>query len=431
MAMVMAMVMAMIAKTLTSKHGRPVIRAAMPTARAARWPLGFAALVFAYWAFDYSLASNTRRANPEAAYRARPTDPGAVASAMTDRMVARNQFNASADDASNARAGLRQDPLNRVLLRTLGVHEEISGRTAGAFDAMQMAHRVSRRDSITELWLAEYHRRQGNPVKALVHYDAAMLVRPDLQKVLFPQMVPALASEAFRAAVRPYIVQGASWTPSFVGTAAGADLDQVMALIEPAVDRMAHRQFEPAFSTILYRLMARGDTQDAMTLAQQVITGFDVQEYQSFGWNQTTTNPQLGSLAWSFGQSADINASLDDKSELIVSVSPLSLTPFATRDVTVIPGLSYQLRHNIDYTQSEVRANMRWTAACADVPGATVFWQGDVPAARGLTRYTATIVAPATCKLLRMTAIAIGADSQISSEFSLSSMTFSKSAGKI
>lgn len=399
-----------------------MLMAASPAARAARWPLGFAALVLAYWSFDYSVASNMRRANPEAAYRARPTDPGAVAAAMNDRMVVRNQFEAGADDAANARAGLRQDPLNRVLLRTLGVHEEISRRQPEALKAMQMASRVSRRDSITELWLAEYHRRNAAPARALVHYDAAMLVRPDLQKALFPQMTTALAQPDFRAAVRPYIARKASWAVPFVGTAAQADIDNVVALVEPVANRMAAPGYEPAFAQILYRLMARGDGARALALAPKVFSAFDAKAFAAPGWNSTTTDSRFGSLAWSFEQTGDLNASLEDGRMLAVMVNPLASGRFAARDIPVTPGTAYQLRHTIDYGQSSAQAQVRWTAACVGEQSAPVFWQGDVPLARGRAQYSAALATPASCTLLRLTANAIGADAQIPSEFSISQL---------
>ncbi|MFC3309128.1 hypothetical protein [Blastomonas aquatica] len=363
-----------------------------------------------------------RRANPEAAYRARPTDPGAVAGAMTDRMVARNQFNASADDASNARAGLRQDPLNRVLLRTLGVHEEVNGRTPAAFGSMQLAHRVSRRDSITELWLAEYHRRQDNPVKALVHYDAAMLVRPDLQKVLFPQMVPALASAKFRAAVRPYIVRGASWTPSFVGTAAGANLDNAASLVRPVLADMAGGVFDQAFSSIVYRLAARGDGAQALAIAREAFAGLDQNAFQRAGWSKVNLDSRMGPLAWKFNQSVDVSSSLDRQGNLTIVVSPFAAGSAAQRTFMVTPSARYQFSYKLRSAAGQQSAQLRWKAECVNETASTTLGEFPSQLQPGQAASGALIDIPAGCYLMRLIANVAGPDAQTASEISIASL---------
>ena len=404
---------------LMIKDGYPVL---MASARAARFLLGFSAIALAYWAFDHAAVTNMRRTNPEEAYRARPTDPGAMAGVINNRIVARNQFEVSADDAANARAGLRKDPLNGVLLRTLGVYAEMNGKQPIALQAMQMASNVSRRDSITELWLAEYNRRNGDLAKTLVHYDAAMLVRPDLQKALFPQMTSALAEAGFRSAVQPYIERKASWAVPFVGTAAGADIDNFIGLVDPVIDRMTSRDYEPAFAKIMHRLMARGEGRRALALAPRVFKGFDAKAFAALGWNRTTTDPRFGTLAWSFEQAGNLDASLNDRSTLSVTVSPLASGKVAERDILVTPGALYRLRHVIDYGQSSTQAQVRWTAGCVGEQSASAFWQGDVPLAGGQQEYRAAILLPPSCSLMRLSISAIGSDAQVPSEFSISGL---------
>ncbi|MFN3819234.1 tetratricopeptide repeat protein [Blastomonas sp.] len=403
-----------------------MIMAATPAARAARWPLGFAAVVLAYWAFDYSLASNMRRANPEAAYRARPTDPGAVAAAMNDRMVARSTFEADADDAANARAGLGEDPLNRVLLRTLGVRAEITGRQQDAYRAMQMASRVSRRDSITELWLAEYHRRNNEPVKALVHYDAAMLVRPDLQKALFPQMVPALAQEDFRAAVRPYIVRKASWTYSFVGTAASSngDLENTYRMINPITRSMATAEFHPATARVIHWLAEKGDSPKALALAKDTIPDFNAQQFSETGWNDATTDRRMGQLAWSFKDDANFSVSIEPGNRLAISASPLATGEVATRDFIVNPGSTYRFSHAVSDGPSTGGEQLKWTASCITGRAASAVALEN-QSARPSASFSAEISVSQNCHLLRLTAVVLGSDSGSQSELILHSIKLS------
>jgi len=399
-----------------------VLMAGSPAARAARWPLGFAALVLAYWSFDYSVASNMRRANPEAAYRARPTDPGAVAAAMNDRMVVRNQFEAGADDAANARAGLRQDPLNRVLLRTLGVHEEISRRQPEALKAMQMASRVSRRDSITELWLAEYHRRNAAPARALVHYDAAMLVRPKLQYPLLAELVKQIPDRRFRKAVQPYIRREASWTVSFVGTAAAENLDDVVALVDPVLGSLANGRNNTAIARIAYRLAARGDLSESMSIAERGIRGFDSRKFALFDFNKANTDSRLGALAWSMPQDERVSSSIEGNETLVISASPLSSGIAAVRDIPVQPNSSYVLGYKLANVTPSAVAELKWSAQCID--SATAF---PVPEAASAMQSSGSAPAyafttGAGCHLLRLTARVTGADSTMPAQLAISDL---------
>lgn len=399
-----------------------MIKAATPAARAARWPVGLVALVLAYWAFDYSAASNVRRSNPEVAYRARPTDPGAIAAVMTDRMVVRNQFEASDEDAANARAGLREDPLNRVLLRTIGVHGELTGKQQDALRAMEMADRVSRRDSIAELWLAEYYRRKKAPARALVHYDAAMLVRPKLQFALLAQMVKMIPDPAFRAAVQPYIRRQSSWTVSFIGTAASENLDDIVGLVDPTLEALANGRNNPAIAKIVYRLAARGDTRKAISMAERGFPGVKGAQLGDVRWSKATTDRRLGALAWAFTQDEKVSSSLDEKGALTMTVSPLASAKAAVRDVLVRPNTAYTLAYRLAYLTPSSQARVQWQGECIDPVTALPTPASALPALAPASETEAVFRTGPGCHLLRLTAQVTGTDGTMPSELTLSNL---------
>ncbi|PXW76294.1 hypothetical protein C7451_10565 [Blastomonas natatoria] len=380
--------------------------------RATRWPLAFVALVLAYWAFDHSLASNQRRANPEAAYRSRPTDPGTVASVMNDRMVARNQFAATPDDAANARLALQRDPLNRTLLRTLGVQAEVAGDVPSALRAMRMADRVSRRDSITELWLGEYYRRNRLPAEAVKHYNAAMLVRPELQKVLFPQMTKSLAQADFRAAIRPYIIRQASWTIPFVGTAAGTNVNDAYRLVLPVATSMIDNGFNEALADIILRLARQNEDASALLLAQTVFPDLNLAAFRKAAWGPSTLDPRMGRLSWTFPQSAEISSTLDAQGRLTIQVSPLAAGAFAERALMIEGGRTYELKYDMSAVGTLNKGNLGWTVDCINKNLPERLWQSDTSAPAGNGVRSEPIMVPASCSLILLTGRVIGGDSQ-------------------
>ena len=331
---------------------------------------------------------------------------------MNDRMVARQQFAATPDDAANARVALQRDPLNRTLLRTLGVQAEVAGDVQSALRAMQMADRVSRRDSITELWLGEYYRRNRMPAKAVQHYNAAMLVRPELQKVLFPQMTKSLAQADFQAAIRPYIISQASWTIPFVGTAAGTDVNDAYRLVLPVASSMIDNGFNEALADIILRLAQQNKEASALSLAQTVFPDLNMAAFRKAAWGAATLDPRMGRLSWTFPQSAEINSTLDAKGELTIQVSPLAAGAFAERAFMIEGGRTFNLKYDVSAIGTMSKANLGWTVDCINGNLPERLWQSDMSASARYGSRSERITIPASCSLILLTGRVTGSDSQ-------------------
>ena len=422
MAMAMAMDMGRTARTSSSKG--PDVTRVQNAARALRWPLGLTALVVAYGAFDYSSASNQHRVNPEVAYRSRPTDPGSVAAAMNDRVAVRNQFQLDERDASNIRAAIGMEPLNRVLLRSLGVRSDIVGDRLAAFQAMQIGDRVSRRDPITQLWLAEYARRQARPVTELRHYNAAMLVKPDLQKIVFPVLIRQISDPRYIDSIRPYILDQYRWTESFAATAAYQDFESTYRLIQPIMSQMASKGFERVFAQVIFRLAARGRVEDAMAVSKQAFQDIDVRHYSDANIIKDTLDPRLGTLRWKFDQTGDVNSVVEGKAKFSVSILPLVSGQIATRDIFVEPSKRYRLEHQIEYSGSADRALIRWAGGCFVEDKLVPLWEADVPRNSTRNALLFNFTVPGNCHVMRLTANAFGPEGQIPSDFLIKDLAF-------
>ncbi len=388
--------------------------------------MGLGAIMLAYAAFDYSAATNLRRGNPELAYRVRPTDPGAIASVMNYRIAAQVPFAANEDDAANTRIAIQSEPLNRTLIRTLAVQAELRGDKAMAAKGMIAADRMSRRDTIAQMWLAEYFRRRNEPVRSLSHYNAAMLVKPELQQVLLPGMVPALADSAFRKALQPYILRYSGWAVVLIGTATAASPEYVLQVMEPLAPRLSGGGYNLAFSKMVHQLSVRGEHARAMSLATKAFAEFDAGRFSALGWDTSTTDRRLGDLSWEFAQSGDVSASFEDARRLTITTLPFTSGIAATRDIAVTPGKGFGFSHKIRYETPSSMAKLRWAASCVLTRGDAPFWQQDVPTAASATGFSAQIPVPNGCNLMRLKLQVFGADSQMSSEVSVSDLAVTR-----
>ncbi|MEG4434045.1 hypothetical protein QUA95_28665 [Microcoleus sp. F10_A2] len=385
----------------------------------------FASVVLAYMAFDFSFLLSARRVDPEGTYRTRPTEPGVVAAAMNYRMVQINEFKIGVDDKSNIRAGLVREPLNRVLLRTLAIQDEISGRQEHAKRKMELASQVSRRDTITQLWLGEYFRRSGKPEREIAHYHAALQVKPDLRKVLFPKIMSSLQSPEYQKNVGSYLRQDVDWAAPFLITSTLpnvnlVDLDDVLNTVEPFLGLLSKPKFTEAVSNIIFRLEIDGRRAEALSVMRNVWPDFDVNRYSQFGWNASNTDNRLGTLAWKFADDANISPSLTASGALTLWVAPGVAVEGLARDVSVRPGTSYVISHHYDNTGTPAPVGLKWQGFCIAEDKISSVWESAMQMSKRKGVHVFQFVTPANCHLMRIVGSVVGPDSQLPGELNIS-----------
>ena len=103
---------------------------------------------------------------------------------------------------------LTRNALDVREIRTLGFIEEANGARNRAPGLMKVAHRLSRRDPVCELWLIEHNVRAENLSGALEHYDAAMSTTPAVWAQLFPILDEALTERPVQDFVSTSLRQG-------------------------------------------------------------------------------------------------------------------------------------------------------------------------------------------------------------------------------
>lgn len=175
---------------------------------------------------------------------------------------------AMAAAVADARAALLREPVNAVAARTLGLLLAIQGNEAQANRLMRYSESLSRRDTITQLWMIESDVRRNDIAGALRHYDRALRTSGNARELLFPILIEAAASEGVAQPLARLVATRPRWWPDFVarlvatGRSAGAIETILLALrLDPGVP--AERSL---LAGAIHRLVEIGDYRRALDL---------------------------------------------------------------------------------------------------------------------------------------------------------------------
>jgi hypothetical protein len=383
----------------------------------------------AFKAYDFSRFAYVRYADPVSAQEERPTDAAALSGWLDTRIGNDQQFLPGQKDAALARQSLVERPLSRASLRIMALAADARGEIAFADTAMRLSERVSRRDSLAQLWLIERAVQKDDLKSAVAHYHAALSVQPGLGKILLPVLANALAFPEVREEIRPYLEQRASWAPSLIQAAVDqAPTADLIDLMMPVAGILSDDQYTAANTRLIARLASEGKADLAWDYAQKLWPDFDRERFAKFSWNENNTDDQLGSLAWTLAHDSKITADLNAGSSLAISLSPLALGLIARRDVMVEPGASYQLTQRLAFDAGTPKGQIRWNGECVAADGTIVpAWEQNIPSASSATStYRFAVRVPAGCRLMRISLSGTGPDSQLASTLKISDIAFAQ-----
>lgn len=292
----------------------------------------------------------------------------------------------------NARAALRQSPLDAVAVRQLAMLADLE-RPEAALPLVRIAQRISRRDLMTQLYLIDVEARAGNIDEALRHYDRALLVHPQTRTALFKPLANALDLPEARLAMRPFAKR--QWFRDFVSGAGthGASPGATIALLEDVRGHMPRTAYEDLATLLLGKLVAEGHLAEASQLASQV-QGNRYNALGTFAFSEETVDRRLGPFAWVLQNDEATEAELHGADELRIAIQP-ARSSLAAERVTVFPPGEYELLQELTYDAATPRATLSWEVRCGG--NETPLWKQRLPAAPGRVIYRALIAIPDNC----------------------------------
>lgn len=389
--------------------------------------LSLGLVVCALPASQYAQDATLRASAPKEAARITSRDARVVVSTLGRRFEENPEFKPSAGDLANIRAVLSVQPLEPKLLSIIGVGHDVSGHTKHAADVMRVANRVSRRDSISGLYLIENASASGDVRETLRHYNAVLSTQPSLNGVLLPILSSAIVYPEIRTELRSYLKDGTKWTREFLAVVAekGSATD-LEALLLPLPKALSTDEYAPILASVLHRIAIEGDRASALRFAAATIPDFSASYLTDLAPHPATLDKQLGLFAWTFPPDDGIQAEIGDGKSLQVRAEPLARGIVAVRDLLLEAGGRYQLAHSLEYEPGSAQIDARWSADCINSAGTVRFWEQRLPAARAKGTFRSILTVPQGCKAVRITLFAEGPDGQMPSMLKIADLIFSK-----
>jgi hypothetical protein len=386
-------------------------------------------LVGAGYSSQYSLKSNLREADPQAAYSADPSDGLAAVNAFATELTKNPQFIISSRDADAARASLVSRPLNANLLSFYGLRAASIGEQGLASALMASADAVSRRDAFSQLWMIEKKSSADDVNGVVAHYNALLSVYPAMQATFLPVLVSAIAYPEVRDAIRPYLTPDTRWSAPFLDIASqGAEVDQYQDLVEPVASRLGGDGYNVSNARIIQRMLQSGLVGDAWKLFSLVAPNVDVAAFRAFAPVGANLDPKWQPLSWVLGQSDDISASVDGGGAIDVVVAPTARGLIASRDVAVTSSSTYVLGHRLMYEPVSALASLRWSVYCVAQNGPQLIVARFVPANANTKLVQLSVEVPQSCNLVSVELSALGPEGQLSSMVKITDLTFTKTS---
>ena len=385
--------------------------------------LGAAAIGASCFAWADARFAHLRTVNPVKAYAMRPYDAGAIGRALSLKLEEGRGASITDADVRYARASLLAAPLSRDVFKIMAVRAEAAGNSKAADTEMAMADRISRRESFVQLWLIERAVQRDDVPGALTHYNAVLSVHPELGSTLFPILASAISAPDIRKALASYVSRQANWTLNFLDAAVreGNPRDVALLLL-PIADSVRSDAYQAIHSQLISRLAQKGDFALARQVAKAMISGFDDQALLRFAVDDQTTDARLGSLAWTFANTASISATANDGRGFSITVDPLANGAAVSRLVPVEGGKTYLFGHDIRYEPGSAMAGLEWQAFCVSSQPKALIWEQAAPKTSTLSHLQAVIHVPQNCRGLEFRLLVNGPDGQQVSSVNLQAL---------
>ncbi len=385
------------------------------------WLIGLG-LVQSSFNYYYSIAK--RKINPASAYLSDPSDPANVAAYFNYRLKTNGPFSVRGADEYNLMAAIRLDPLNRQLLRTAGISADLEGDMSRAYAFMQQANLVSRRDSITQLWLGEYFRQRKYYAKSLSHFDAAIRVNSSVRALAFQVNIPHLAERQFRDSLVLHMSNDGGLASEFLIDGIPSQLSSLKALIleNPEVFKSAAYSY---FRTKMFVEYAKKRSpQEVLLFGRSVFPGFNEQEFVQSGWEEGNFSSRYGELAWSSPNYGGASISRLGLNKLRVTVPGNGAVSLLSRHFAVNGGASYQVSHLVELFDLNGSAELRWLGECRLETEYRTFWSAPVSKSIDKSEFSELIRVPIDCNYIRLTLNGSNESSEERSEINVAAFSF-------
>lgn len=355
------------------------------------------------------LALRTRA--PDLALALDQNDPVALANQFDSKFVLDQGSAVDARLEARARAALSQNPLSSGAARIIGLAREEAGDYGQARKLMFLSERISRRDSITQLWLIENWVAKGDALRTLDHYDRLLSVNPQSGQLLYPILLSALGDPDIRAGLVPFARRNRVWVTDFLrySISNAADLDVVVSFFDEYGGSEVVAEHVPLETALIDRLVALGKAPQAVSSARRLARN-EPNILNDFAMTTRSFNPALGPLGWTIGDTQGVDADLLGGAGLRVRVAGDARGIAAHRTMVLGAG-HWNLSFYAKTDAEDDAGSIAWNARCLTGDVRDVIWTYPVKLSNRKKAYWAGFEIPAACNAITFQLVADGSGS--------------------
>lgn len=380
-------------------------------------------IVGAWFALMLSVTGVTRTKNPQMALMLLPGE-GTALSARADQLFFENPEQPSPAARNFAVAALRQQAINPKALRILGYFASAQNDEAKAENLMEMAQRLSRRETGTQFWLIDSAAKKNDIKQALLHYDIALKTKPDAQDILFPRLLAAIDDPTLRLALEPYIRADNDWAVSFISyaNAKSENLPALASLVAKTGGVRDREMAQRQMVDLLGRLVGKSHFTEARSLFMS-IPGAKSARLTSAALDSSDRNSRFGPMGWQTFDDSDAGGAFnapEKNGTITLSVyANGSTTKTVARKLLYLKPGSYRFGSKLADLVSGDGGYLRWQILCPAGSGAPIIWSVDSgnKVAQGL------IAIPASCPVQFLDLVASGGKGQTGLEATIASVS--------
>ncbi len=213
---------------------------------------------------------------------------------------------------SLAKAGLHRSPLLVRALRQTSLTSEASGQKRESGTALQLAQRLSRRDSLTNFSLIEQAVAADDIKGALHQYDLTLKVSNESHSLLLPRLGLAISEPRIQSEFIKYVRAKPIWLAEAVSQIASdatqpTDLAKVLVAAGGLPKEPIFRDLE---GKLLYQLFAKSSASEAKNYFLS-LDGANPLVLQDTNFLKSAVNQNRAPFTWGAYNDADVNGSFE------------------------------------------------------------------------------------------------------------------------
>jgi hypothetical protein len=365
-----------------------------------RIAIGLVGLTLAGYATRDALVQSAARTRPDFALGLDGTNATALNANFRALLAAQPEAPMPLDRwAARARAALLAAPLSAAMVRMVSADPA----QKQSQETLQLAERLSRRDALTQLALTETAVSAGEVDVALLHYDHALSIYPDMRTILFPLLANGLAEPAIQRGVVALARRQRPWIDSFFAFAVqSSNVPDALAATLSALDRGpgalgSARAHEAALAK---RLVDNGRYALARRVAMREAGG-DAAWIDRPGFAPATWATPAQPLTWSTTEDDSVEAQLTADNQVAVSILPGRSGLAIFRVLVLAPG-TYRFTAGAAAPQDIAATGGHWSVVCLPSSGRLSPSLAEIPVNLQQTVSAARVTVPASCGAVRL-----------------------------